>query len=199
MNSIRQFFTLRSLAAFRQSINANPLASNDDDDRPCFAAGRVQIQTLAYNHNNHQPSEQQKGFWDYGTLQESINKFKNSLPVLNVGNALSSTNESSSASSNLSLSTLGSLSSSTRSEKVKLGYFCKVCQRRSTKNISKHAYTYGVVIVACPGCETNHLIIDNVGWFKNSKGLRNIEDVIAANVGNITKITVNERGELSQP
>uniref|UniRef100_T1GIV9 DNL-type domain-containing protein n=1 Tax=Megaselia scalaris TaxID=36166 RepID=T1GIV9_MEGSC len=182
MNSIRQFFTLRSLAAFRQSVCPNPLAADDDDrSKPCFA-GRIPELPLNQSYQHPQPSQ---GFslWNYIATLDDCNKFKT---LKNVGNNASAL--SSSSRSNSSISSVDSL----HSETLKLGYLCKVCNKRSTKQISKEAYQHGVVIVCCPGCSTNHLIIDNVGWFKNSKGFKNIEDVIAANTGHITKIVIDE-------
>ncbi|XP_011670866.1 DNL-type zinc finger protein-like [Strongylocentrotus purpuratus] len=83
--------------------------------------------------------------------------------------------------------------------KLHLAFTCKVCGMRTARSISKHAYEKGVVIVKCSGCENNHLIADNLDWFKGAKGAgRNIEEIMAAKGENIrSQVTKDDMLEIS--
>lgn len=75
------------------------------------------------------------------------------------------------------------------SKKFQLYYTCKKCNSRNAHLISKLAYEKGVVIVKCSGCNNNHLIADNMKWFKDDK--TNIEDLMKEKGESVKRVSLD--------
>ena len=50
-------------------------------------------------------------------------------------------------------------------KKLAIVFTCTVCDTRSAKKFTEHAYNHGVVMVRCPGCQNYHLVADRLGFF----------------------------------
>ncbi len=72
---------------------------------------------------------------------------------------------------------------------------CKVCSTTNSKFMSKHAYTKGVVIIRCDGCQNLHLMADHLGWFDSQSPPGTIEDILkrSGKESEIKRLTVNEK------
>lgn len=71
-----------------------------------------------------------------------------------------------------------------------LVFTCKVCNTRSAKTFSSQSYKHGVVFVKCDGCGNNHLIADNLRWFRDSPV--NIKDLAAETGERYEELTLTD-------
>jgi len=73
-------------------------------------------------------------------------------------------------------------------------YTCEICNLRASKTFSKHAYTKGIVIIRCDGCDKLHLIADNLGWFDHLG--KNIEEISAQMGRTVQKLSSHDAQQL---
>lgn len=79
-------------------------------------------------------------------------------------------------------------------KRMLIGFTCKKCQNRTHRTMSHHAYHHGIVLIECSGCQSRHLIADNLGWFKDTpNAARKIEEM-TMEVGEIRRsLKLNEK------
>ncbi|KAI6010907.1 DNL zinc finger-domain-containing protein, partial [Pisolithus orientalis] len=61
------------------------------------------------------------------------------------------------------------------------------CNHRSAHSFTKRAYASGVMIIQCPNCKNRHLIVGDLGWFKDTMEdgkLKNIDVLRTPNTRN---------------
>ena len=80
--------------------------------------------------------------------------------------------------------------------KLLLMFTCDVCQTKQGRTFSKDAYTKGVVLIRCEGCDNLHLIADNLGWFEDEA--TNIEQIMKEKGEKVLKFINQESLEFIQ-
>ena len=81
--------------------------------------------------------------------------------------------------------------------KYQIQFTCNVCGNRNIHEFSKYAYHNTVVICRCRKCENNHLIADNLGWFSDLEGKRNIEEILAEKGDEVVRVSLEQSEDLS--
>ena len=83
-------------------------------------------------------------------------------------------------------------------KKLAIVFTCNVCNTRAAKQFTENSYLNGVVIVQCPGCNSRHLIADNLGFFSDEEeGGWNIEKAMAKLGENVNVVNDDNVLELS--
>ena len=76
--------------------------------------------------------------------------------------------------------------------KYQIQFTCNVCGNRNIHEFSKHAYHNTVVICRCRKCENNHVIADNLGWFADLEGKKNIEEILREKGEEVVKVSMEQ-------
>jgi hypothetical protein len=86
----------------------------------------------------------------------------------------------------------GQTKQKTKQDRFVLQFVCNVCETKNTHSISRHAYNKGTVIVTCPGCNSTHLIADNLNWIEDD--FRNLEEFMAKRGSPVTRVVTGGAG-----
>ena len=71
-------------------------------------------------------------------------------------------------------------------DRFEMQFTCNVCEAPNSHSISRHAYTKGTVLVTCPGCQSSHLIADNLNWIEDD--FKNLEEYMAKQGTPVTRV-----------
>ena len=74
-------------------------------------------------------------------------------------------------------------------DRFELQFTCNVCEAPNSHSISRHAYTKGTVLVTCPGCQSSHLIADNLNWIEDD--FKNLEEFMAKRGTPVTRLVAD--------
>ena len=78
-------------------------------------------------------------------------------------------------------------------KRMLIGFTCKKCDHRTHRTMSHHAYHNGIVLIECEGCQSRHLIADNLGWFKDTPNAAKKIEEMTEDVGEIRRtLKLNE-------
>ncbi|CAF1361703.1 unnamed protein product, partial [Didymodactylos carnosus] len=69
---------------------------------------------------------------------------------------------------------------------------CKICENTLQKTFTKQSYEHGVVIIRCDHCSSLHLIADNLNWFSDMNGKKNVVDILHAKGETVYRINSND-------
>jgi len=84
------------------------------------------------------------------------------------------------------------------SPRMGIQFKCKICDNVLRKTFTKQSYEHGVVIIRCDFCINLHLIADNLGWFSDLNGKKNIVDILHAKGEKVYRITSADDPKLIQ-
>ena len=74
-------------------------------------------------------------------------------------------------------------------DRFEIQFTCNVCEAPNSHSISRHAYTKGTVLVTCPGCQSSHLIADNLNWIEDD--FKNLEEYMAKRGTPVTRLVAD--------